>query len=112
MNRYIVDRCFYCLCISLADIVKAIGYQLNAKWKHFGTHLRVDHALMDAVNMDNFGKTDYCMLDLVNKWVGCHYGTGDRPRTWQTVVEAVRDCGFKQLAFKLAKKQGVTLTQK
>ena len=111
MNRYIVDRCFHCLCISLTDIVKAIGCQLNAKWKYFGTHLHVDPAFMDAVNKDNLGITGDCLLDLVNKWVGRHEETGGRPRTWQTVVEAVRDCGLEELAFELAEKHGVTLTQ-
>ena len=57
------------------------------------------------------GNTSECMLDLVSRWVNCHKGTGDLPRKWQTVVEAVRDTGFEPLAKELAQKHGVTLTQ-
>ena len=45
-----------------------------------------------------------CMLDLVTKWVRKDDGTGDLPRTWETVVKAVKASGHKQLAEELAKK--------
>lgn len=95
----------------MIDIVKTIGYQVDAKWKHFGTFLHINPELMNAVNKNNFGDTADCMLDLVSKWVTHHEGTGNLPRTWQTVVDVVRDTGFRQLASELAEKHGVTLTQ-
>lgn len=50
------------------------------------------------------------MLDLVTKWVSRDDKTGDLPRTWATVVKAVKDSGHKQLAEELARKFGVTIT--
>ena len=88
-----------------------MGQTVDAKWKLFGNFLGVEPMLMDAMNKDNFGNTSDCMLDLVSRWVNCHKGTGDLPRTWQTVGEAVRDTGFEPLAKELAQKHGVTLTQ-
>ena len=46
------------------------------------------------------------MLDLVTRWVREDDKTGDLPRTWETVVDAVKDSGAEhaQLARKLAKK--------
>ena len=91
------------------DILKALKDQLDAVWRKVGTFLDVEHQTMNAINKDNAGKTGDCMLALVNMWCCHEAGTGDRPRTWQTVVEAVKDTGFEQLALKLAKEHGVTL---
>ena len=91
-------------------MVKALRHQVDAKWRHFGTFLYVESTLLDAIERDSRGSTD-CMLDLVTKWVTGYDGTGDLPRTWQTVVDAVRDSGFRQLALELAGKHGITLTQ-
>ena len=99
---------FICL---ITEIIKALGQTVDAKWKSFGNFLGAEPTLMDAINKNNFGNTSDCMLDLVSKWVNNQRGTGDLPRTWQTVVEAVRDTGFEQLAKELAEKHGVTLTQ-
>lgn len=66
---------------------------------------------MNSIEADQRGKSDLCMLDLVSKWVAHQNGTSDLPRTWQTVVEAVRDSGFGQLASELAEKYRVTLSQ-
>ena len=102
---------FIFACLLHTEIIKALGQTVDAKWKLFGNFLGVEPMLMDAMNKDNFGNTSDCMLDLVSRWVNCHKGTGDLPRTWQTVVEAVRDAGFEPLAKELAQKHGVTLTQ-
>ena len=99
---------FVCL---ITEIIKALGHTVDSKWKFFGNFLCVEPTLMDAMNKDNFGNTSDCMLDLVSRWVNYHKGTGDLPRTWQTVVEAVRDAGFEQLAKELAGKHGLTLAQ-
>ena len=100
----------YMLCFYMTDVIEALKHQVDAMWRHFGTFLRFDPALMDTIGADNRGSAD-CMLDLVTKWVSCHDGTGQRPRTWQTVVDAVKGLGRRKLAEELAKKYGVTLTQ-
>lgn len=94
----------------MTDIIKALRHQVDAKWRYFGTFLRFDPALMDTISKDNKESTD-CMLDLVTKWMTYDEGSGQLPRTWQTVVEAVRLSGFKQLASELADTHGVALTQ-
>ena len=76
----------------MADIIEALRHQVDAKWRHFGTFLHFDPALMDTIAQDNRRSTD-CMLDLVTKWVTHHEGTGDLPRTWQTVDKAIRFTG-------------------
>ena len=66
---------------------------------------------MDAIRLNNGGTTDDCMLDLLGKWISNQAGTGNLPRTWQTVVEAVKATGFEAIAENLAHKHGVALSQ-
>ena len=66
---------------------------------------------MESILLDNGGTPDDCMLDLLGKWTSNQAGTGTLPRTWQTVVEAVKNTGFPAIAENLARKHGVTLSQ-
>ena len=86
----------------MTDVLEALGNKVDAKWKHFGTSLHFDATLLNAIEADNKGSTNF-MLDLVTKWVNKDEGTGDFPRTWETVVKAVKGSGSAQLA----KKYGV-----
>ena len=56
------------------------------------SYIDVDHPIMDRIDKDrtNVGA---CMLQLVEDWVWHKDGTGDLPRTWTTVVQAVQDMG-------------------
>ena len=94
-----------------ADILRALDHQLDASWRVFGTFLSVEYGTMNSIDADQRGKSAMCMLDLVSKWVTHQEGTGDLPRTWRSVVEAVRDTGSEQLATDLAEKYRVTLSQ-
>ena len=93
------------------DIVEALNHQLDAQWRHFGTFLRVDYQIMEAIKTGNGGNPADCMLDLLGKWTSNQAGTGTLPRTWQTVVEAVKKTGFGVIAENLALKHGVNLSQ-
>ena len=66
---------------------------------------------MESIRLDNGGTTDDCMLDLLGRWTSNQTGTGTLPRTWQTVVEAVKSTGFETIAENLAHKHGLTLSQ-
>ena len=95
--------------VSLTDVIDALKHQVDARWKHFGIHLRFDPALMDTIERDKKESID-CMLDLVNKWMSHYNGSGDLPRTWPTVVKTVSSSGYGELAEELAKKYGVPLS--
>ena len=100
--------CSYCCC-SLTEVIEALEHQVDADWKHFGTFLHFDHALLEAIERNKKECAD-CMLELVGKWMSHYNGTGDLPRTWTTVVKAVNSSGYGKLAEDLAKKYGVPLT--
>ena len=94
-----------------ADIVEALNNQLDARWRLFGIFLRVDYQTMESIRLDDGGRPDDCMLDLLGRWTSNQAGTGTLPRTWQTVVEAVKETGFGLIAENLAHKHGLTLSQ-
>ena len=77
-----------------ADMVKALNQQLNGKWRIFGTFLHVDYQTIESIERTKRGKPKDCLLDLLGRWTSNQAGTGTLPRTWQTVVEAVRETGF------------------
>ena len=90
------------------DVIKALNHQLDARWREFGTTLYMDPAIMDIIEQDNV-HVGPCMLSLVEKWLRCERGTGSLPRTWMTVVQAVKDVGEEGLAEQLAITYGVQL---
>ena len=95
----------------LADILTALDHRLDAKWRHFGTFLRVEYQVLEVIQRDKGGNPEDCMLDLLSKWTSNQAGLGTLPRTWQTVLEAVHHCGDGALAQSLARKHGGQLPQ-
>ena len=105
--------CSHCNVLSLftcyVDVIIALKHDLDAQWREFGTHLRVEPALMDRISKDQSNVGD-CMLQLLEKWLTHENGTGRLPRTWATVVQAVKDTGKALLAQTLAEQHGVQLS--
>ena len=71
-------------------MIRALDGKLDAKWRKFGTFLNIEPAIMDRIKEDNSDAED-CMLQLVEGWVCNRDGTGELPRTWKTVMQAVKD---------------------
>ena len=67
---------------------------------------------MESIERSNHGVPADCMLDLLGRWTSNQAGTGTLPRTWQTVVEAVKRTGFGVIAENLAHKHGLQLARK
>ena len=91
------------------DVIQALSQSLDTRWRHFGTHLRVDSAILDGIETNRSNERER-MLQLVEKWLAHENGTGDLPRTWETVVQAVKDAGNRLLAEQLARRYGVQLS--
>ena len=89
------------LCTHLADVIEALSHDLDVQWREFGTYLHIEPAFMDSIDTNNSNVGER-MLQLVEKWLAHDNGTGDLPRTWETVVQAVKNMGKGRLAEKLA----------
>ena len=62
---------------------------------------------MDIIESSKRGKPEDCMLDLLERWTSNEEGTGTLPRTWQTIVDAVKKTGLPKIAEDVALKYGV-----
>ena len=85
---------------SITDVLKALNHQLDAEWREFGTFLYVKPSIMDRISKDK-SKASACMLMLVEKWLYHEDQTGDLPRTWGSVLMAVKYTGKRFLAQQL-----------
>ena len=94
----------------ISDILRALDRRLDSNWQEFGTFLNVEYCVIKSIEIEEKGKLRSCMLHLVGSWIDYHSGTGDLPRTWETVSKAVRDAREPKLAMTIAEKHGVTLT--
>ena len=65
---------------------------------------------MHGIDKNKKSDVGACMLQLVEKWLAHDNGTGDLPRTWETVVQAVKKTGKGRLAEELAQRYGVQLS--
>ena len=86
----------------MADIIRELKIEVDDRWRRFGNSLQVQPELLDDIHKNNNGNTSDCMQDLVFRWVTCQEGTGSLPRTWDTVVGAMRGAGLECLARELA----------
>ena len=94
---------FYLLPLT-ADIIVALNHKLDAKWRHFGTFLRVESQIMNIIDTSKRGQPEDCMLELLDRWTSKEDGTGNLSRTWQTVIDAVKKTGYGAFAESLALK--------
>ena len=97
------------LCTHLADVIEALNHDLDVQWREFGTFLHIERAILDSIDTNKSNVGDR-MLQLVEKWLDHDNGTGDLPRTWKTVVQAVKNTGKGRLAEELAQRYGVQLS--
>ena len=90
-----------------SDVFKALNHELDHRWRQFGIHLLVAQPILDFIS-HNTSDAASCMLQLVEKWLCHETGTGDLPRTWKTVVQAVKHTGQGRLAEQLEQRYGVS----
>ena len=101
MSKNVVYCNAVSLCTHLADVIGALSHDLDARWREFGTFLHIEPTFMDSIATNN-STVGERMLQLVEKWLAHENGTGDLPRTWKTVVQAVKNTGKRRLAEELA----------
>ena len=80
------------------ELLKLVGDHCDAKWDEFGIRLGITHNVCQGVRREKLGITKDCFILLCGKWFREEEGTGHKSRTWRTVIEAVRECGYHHVA--------------
>ena len=81
-----------------ADLIELVGDHIDSKWQNFGIQLGIRKNVCEGIKIQKLCIPKECFILLCSKWMSCGAGTGDKLRTWRTVLEAVRECGFPEVA--------------
>ena len=102
----------------LSDVYSALTTEdvVVSKWKLFAHNLKVGMdfiQLIEEACLDSFGKfyelgkLKECLYNVLEAWLSEEEGTGDLPRTWDTIVTALESCSISTLAESLRKQIGL-----
>lgn len=72
-----------------------------ADWYPVALHLGVEQSLIGMVKADNHDNCQGACRDLFKKWLKGDYGSGKKERTWRTVVDALKESGYRTQAEEL-----------
>ena len=78
-------------------LVRLIGKKMDTKWEVFATHLRVERNVKEGIHSELLGIVRFCFGEVTGRWLSRGEGTGDLPRTWDTVFDALRQTGYPLL---------------
>jgi hypothetical protein len=83
--------------LTVSALFRLVSKKMCSKWYVFGVHLGVERSLMDTVRKDCGGEVKGCFLEVTERWLSGEDDTGDLPRTWETVFDALKQTGFPLL---------------
>ena len=76
--------------------------EMAPKWKRVGRMLNFSEANIDSIGTTNRGEPDVCCEELLSQWLQGHNNANDsRPKTWETLLELMRDARLGELAEKI-----------
>ena len=78
-------------------LVCLVGKKMDAKWEVFATHLRVERNVREGIHSECLGNVTRCFSEVTDRWLSGEKGTGDLPRTWDTVFNALKLTGYPLL---------------
>ena len=87
-----------------AEIVRLVGSQMCAKWIPFAVYLGIEKHIRDEVSYKCLREPKDCFIEAVGRWLSHEDGTGDSPRTWETVFSALQEMGFTLLVKEVTQK--------
>ena len=87
-----------------------------SKWKLFAHHLKVEsdfirvieEACLAVDSSSRLYEERDCLYNVLEAWLSEEKGTGDLPRTWDTIVTALESCSISTLAESLRKHIGLS----
>ena len=74
-----------------------IGLKTCFKWSEFSLYLGIEKHIRDEVSYKCLREPKNCFIEVVGRWLSHEDGTGDNPRTWETVFSTLRDMGQSHL---------------
>ena len=91
--------------ILLQGIADHVILQVAAEWEPLATYLGVEPAYIDIIRKDKPSDCVGACRELFRSWIKEEKGTGQKHRTWDSVVQAIKRIGKEGLADELNEKK-------
>lgn len=88
----------------LQHIDKRVILKVAAEWESLAIQLGVGNDNIKIIKKNHSSNCEDACRELFFRWIDEEKGTGREPRTWDSVVQAIRKMGLKGLADELNKK--------
>ena len=86
---------------SLQAIRKFIVREVAADWSLVAIHLGLEGSVIRMARADHPQQCEHACADIFERWLSWEQGTGERERTWRTVLSAVEEAGHKAFSRQL-----------
>ena len=63
-------------------------------WQIVGAHLGIEMSILRIIEADNPRSVERCCCQMFLRWLSHDTGTGSEPRTWKSVLIALRTVGY------------------
>ena len=73
--------------ISDLQLVKSELWDARAKWRNLGEALMVSASSVDCIGIQQRDSPDNCLREMLAEWLR---GVGEPPRTWTSIIAALR----------------------
>ena len=90
--------------VRLQDIEEQVVPKVAADWEQLAIYLGVEPALLGNIKKNNSCECREGCRDMLCRWIESKRGTGRQPRTWDSVVRAIRRMGREDLAEQLRRR--------
>ena len=88
----------------LQDLDELVVLKVAAEWEILAVHLGVEPGLIDIIKKSTFYQCEDSCHEMFVRWISKEKGTGGQPRTWYSVVWAIRRMGLGDLADALSER--------
>ena len=71
-------------------LLRLVGNKMDARWEEFAVFLPVEWNVIERVRRNNMNNATLCFVEVTSRWLSGEDGTGECPRTWETVFDALK----------------------
>ena len=83
---------------------------VDVKWHQLGIFLGIEDILIQNIKEKFPTRLEGACEEMLVRWLTHDVGTGDRPREWSTVIDALEKTGFREEARELREELATSLT--
>ena len=78
-------------------MVKSALWEVRAKWRDLGLELSMTVSTLDSIDIKERGVSGNCLREILAKWLR-ESGAGGPPRTWSSIIAALKEVDEMNLA--------------